>query len=352
MTTPFLRLFLAVACLLPVVACSEADSPTQLPPPPAEPVATGLVLGSVDLSLTVFPVDSPTVTRTIGLAAAGTPVSMAVRGNLVAVPLGTAPALAVVDLATESVLRTIALPAGSGATGVDFINDSLVVVANPALNSVSQVNLRSGAVGPTVPVGIYPQGVLVVGTRVYVANSNLDNFVPAGPASLTVLDASTLSFLTEIGLTGTNAGGMAAGPDGQIYVMNSGSFGAADGSLSVVSPSTLTESEHFTGFGEFPSPVAFGADGTLYASSYSFGIVAWSTGTRTFLRGPANAITPAGKTSVAGVGVDAAGRIYALEPTCTGPSAALRLDPSFQTSETIGVGVCPTDIGFTRVTRE
>ena len=57
-----------------------------------------------------FPVDAPDSTRTIPLGASGTPVSLAVRGDIALVPLGVFPAVAVVDLAQGVVLRTIPLP--------------------------------------------------------------------------------------------------------------------------------------------------------------------------------------------------------------------------------------------------
>ncbi len=328
-----------------IVACGE-DSGILLPEPTADPVPIGMVLGSVDLSLTIFPVDSPTVTRTIGLGPAGTPVGFAVRENTAAVPLGTAPAVAVVDLVSETVTRTIGLPQGSGATGIAFINDSIALVANPGLNSVTSINVLSGTVGQTVDVGVFPTAVAVVGTRAFVVNANLVNFVPSGPGTVTVLDAGSLATVTTITLTGFNPGSIAVGPDGGVYVMNSGNFSAGNGSLSVIDPGTLTEIADYPGFGEFPSPMAFGPDGTLYVASFSYGIAAWSSGTRTFMRAPAQAIEPGGIPSSSGVGVDEAGRVYALAPTCGGPSQALRLDSGFGVESTIPVGACPTAVLF------
>ena len=85
-----------------------------------------------DVSVTIFDVEDPEQARTVGLGADGSPVTMAVRGALAAVPLGFVPALAVVDLKEAMLLRTVALTSGSGATGVAFLNDSIVLVANPS----------------------------------------------------------------------------------------------------------------------------------------------------------------------------------------------------------------------------
>lgn len=341
----------ALLVLAMVAGCNEEGGLLPAPVGPEIPVEMGIVLGSVDLSLTLFPVDTPTVTRTIGLAAAGTPVGMAVRGSLAAIPLGTVAALAVVDLAQEQVVRTIPLPDGSGASGVDFVSDAEVVVANPALNSVTRVNVTNGTVGPTTPVGTYPQAVLFHEGRVYVANAQLENFAPTGPGTLSVLDPSTMAVVGTVALTGTNPGGIAPGPDGRLYVLHGGTFGGADGSLSIVAPATLQEELHVTGFGEFPGQPTFGPDGTMYAASFSYGISAWAAGTRTFVRGPDQPIQPGGTTSVSGLGVDALGRLYALEGTCTRPSRALRLDGAWSPVQTVTVGVCPTDVAFAQVLR-
>ncbi len=60
----------------------------------------------------------------------------------------------------------------------------------------------------------------------------------------------------------------AFGPDGMLYIVNSGAFGQSNGSLSVVDPANLREVEHHAGFGEFPGDIAFDAAGRAYVSSF------------------------------------------------------------------------------------
>ncbi|MEE8148253.1 MAG: hypothetical protein V3T24_11655, partial [Longimicrobiales bacterium] len=60
---------------------------------PLETAEVGIVLSSTELSLTIFEVEDPAQTRTVGLGPDGSPVSMAVWGNLAAVPLGIVPAV-------------------------------------------------------------------------------------------------------------------------------------------------------------------------------------------------------------------------------------------------------------------
>jgi hypothetical protein len=339
---PLALLLLAGGLLTALFACAD----TVAPPEEAE-AAVGVVVGSVDNSLTIFEVDDPSRTRTVGLGPDGSPVSVAVRGRLAVVPLGMVPALAVVDIPSATLVRTVALPAGSGATGVDFINDSVAVVANPGLNSVSPVNVLRGTVAPQIPVGRYPQAVKAHAGRVWIVNAELENFVPASPGTLTALDAATLAPVATVPLTGLNPGGVAVGPDGALYVLHSGRFGQADGSVSVVDPASGTERTHLTGFGEFPGSLAFGPAGRLHVASFGYGLAIWNPqGGGAWVRAPGAPGLPDRLASVAGLGFDVEGRLHVLYPDCVNPSVVLRMGGALQVEREIPVGICPIAIAF------
>lgn len=335
-------LFLSALLVATLAACDNGPSE----PGSLADTRLGAVLGSVDLSLTLFPVDSPAVTRTVGLGPDGTPVGFALGDGLAAVPLGTVAAVAVVDVASGTLLRTVPLPMGSGATGVAFVNDSVALVANPGLGSVSPVNVRAGMAGSEIPVGVYPQAVAVSAGRAFVADGNLVDFVPDGPGALVVLDAVTLTVVDSVPLSGTNSSAVTVGPDGNVYVLNSGSFGSADASLSVVDVGSGAEVEHHTGFGEFPGAFAFGPDGDLYISAFSYGIAIWDPGSATFRVAPDSAVTPAGIGSASGLGFDQDGRLWSLEPRCDGPAHAFMLDGSLAVADSAIVGICPISVSF------
>ncbi len=324
------------------------DDPTG--PAPQAGIETAVVVNSIALSVTVFPVDSPQRARTIGLAPAGTPASLAVRGNLAAVPLGLFPALAVVDLSTGDV-RTVPLRNNSGATGAAFLNDSIVYVADSNLNSLSRVNVFSLQVEAEIAVGIFPQAVAVAEGRVFVMNAELDlAFRPARNGVVSVVDPTTNTVASSIFLTGFNPSAVAPGPDGLLYVVNSGTFGQGDGSLSVVDPATLAEDEHHAGFGEFPGGIAFGPDGHAYVSAFSYGVAIWNASDDAFLRPPANPLVIQGHMTSSGVGFDTSGRLYSLIPgDCINPSMVMRLNADLSFDREIDVGVCPIAIAFTRL---
>ncbi len=338
------------ALLIPVVATLlGACGGDTLSPRPTPETELAVVLNSVDRSLTVFAVDSPDARFTIGLGPAGTPDALAVRGARALVPMGTAPAVVVVDLVQRAVVHTIALPENSGATGVAFLNDTLAVVANPGRNSVTVVNALRGTAGEEIEVGEYPHAIVARGDTAYVLEARLGpDFQATGPGTITVLAGVPPAVVGTIELSGLNPGDGAMGEDGRLYVVHGGRFGQSDGSLSVVNVGTRTEAAHHTGFGDFPGGIAV-HQGRAYIASFGYGIAVWDAATTSFVRSPAEAIAPGGVPSSAGVGVDGGGRVYALGPDCMEAARVYRLTASYEVEAEVPVGVCPTVIAFTTV---
>lgn len=338
-----------VAALTFGTAACDGDGPTGVENG-VPGVETAVVVNSMDLSVTVFPVDSPSMVHTIGLAQAGSPVSIAVREGRAVVPLGLLSAAAVIELATGDV-HTIPLPENSGATGVAFLNDSTAYVANPGLNTVSPINVFDGTAAAEIAVGIYPQGVAATNHQVLVLNAELDEtFRPARTGAISVIDPTSNTEVSAILLSGFNPSAAAFGPAGLLHVVNSGTFGQGDGSLSIVDASTLSEVEHHTGFSEFPGDIAFGTDGHAYISSFSYGVAVWDAEGDTFIRPPSDPLPLPEHSAVSGVGFDSQGRLYTLIPgDCTAPSVALRFNPDLSFDREINVGVCPIAIAFTHV---
>lgn len=340
-----LKVLLGAALLVWLPACGD-EGPTG---PDLTPREVGVVVTSTDVALTVFDVDDPTRSETIGLGADGSPVSLALRGRFAAVPLGVVPAVAIVDVREGVFLRTVGLPEGSGATGAAFVNDSIVLVANPSLGSVTPVNVLAGTAGDEIEVGSYPQAIVVEGNRVYVLNAELEDFVPARSSTITVIDASSLAVLETIELSGENAGQASVGPDGRLYVIHAGTWGAANGALSVVDLGTATEVDFVEGFGDFPGSVLVGNDGLVHVGVFGVGMLVWNSSTGSFTRGLDDPVTPGGVASTSGIGIDSDGRIYALTPDCQDPAVAHRLNASFSSVAEIPVGICPFAIAFTEV---
>lgn len=332
---------------LAAVACADTTAPL----PPAEEVL--LVVNSTEASLSVVPVESPNTGITIPLGGTTpTPVVVAARNGIALVPMGLDNSVAVVDLKAGTVLRTIQLTPGSGATGVAIVSDTFAYVANPNLNTVTRVNYRTGDTA-SVDVGVYPQGIAFTRGKVFVLNGNLVNFVPDGPSWISVVDPVTnqlASGIDSIALPGPgNAGFADVGSDGLLYVISTGDFAGGQGRLSIVDPVGRTEVANFGGIGTGPGALAADGGERLFISSFSEGLMEFNTVTRTLVRGEGDGIDIPGNSAVE---VDSKGRIYAIGTgPCQGgqPGTAHVLRANLSEQDTITLGECAIFAAVTNI---
>jgi hypothetical protein len=336
---PKLRLPLTI-CVLALVAAACSDALEQ-------DTTAGLEIAVVNTgsnTLSFVNATSFTSGLVVDLAPpAGTPASLDTRGALVLVPMGTGNVLRAFSFGTISGPSLIALPAGSGATGVAIQSDSFAWVANPNLNSVTRVNYRTGDTLPQVAVGVAPGAVVFVGTRVFVVNGNAPGGTPAGPSWLTSFDCCAVTTKDSIPLTGAGARSITLGTDGFLYVVLAGTSGAADGRLSIVDPVTRREVAILNGLGESPGPAVYHPSGRLLIASATAGILEVNTLTRAITRGPAAGVKPGGA-GIAALALDPRGRVYAVAPgACASPGVVHILSgpPDYRALGTATVGVCP-----------
>ncbi len=342
-------LALVLAALL---GCADTNAPL---PDPQEVL---LVVNSTANTLSIIPVDAPNSVVQVPLGGTTpTPVGVSARQAIGIVPLGLDNAVAVVDLRAGTVIRRVPLPDNSGATGSTIVDDSIAYVGNPNLNTVSRVNYLTGA-NSEVAVGVYPQGLIHTRGKVFVLNGNLDEtFSAAGPSWLTVLDPATnarAAGIDSIPLTGEgNAGFADVGSDGLLYVMSTGNYFSGEGRLSVVDPLSRTEIASYAGFGTGPGNVAADADGRLFVSSFSEGVMEFSLDSNKVVRGAGEGIGFASGNST--VAADSKGRIYGIETgPCSGgqPGTAHVFDVSLAQLATIVLGECPSGSAVAQIPPE
>ena len=287
------------ALLLTVLLAGGCGDDSGSPTPPGfldgteDDPQIGVVLTSTGKALTLFQLGDPTETREIpfGASAAITPVGFALRGTTALVPLGDAASVALVDLEALAIERSFTFPEGN-ATGSAFVDDNTAVVVNLIDDYVGKVSRTQAddAVTDTVSVGPAPTAVVVTGGRAFVISGNLDEtFTPLGNGIVTVIDPATMTPVDTIESGGTNSSAAAVGPDGLIYVVNTGDF-VADGSVTVIDPATAAVIETYSGFGPGPGAIDIDANGLAYVSSFFTGTVVWNTETQTFVRDAADPV--------------------------------------------------------------
>ena len=318
------RLHLARAPLLGLaagllLACADTNAPAPLP----EEVL--LVVNTRGNSLSVVPLDPAGAARQVALGGQGSrPNGVASRGEIALVPLGPANAVAVVNLRERRLLDRIPLPAGSGATGVAVVNDSIAYVGNPGLNSVSRVNYLAGTT-QDVAVGVRPQGIIFIRGRVFVLNGNVDPAgQPLGPSWITVLDPATnrlASGVDSIPLSGSGGAAYATpAAEGQVYIVSRGTPGLPEGRISALDPLRRVENASFAGLGVTPGDLATDGGARIFVSSLKEGVLEFNTDSNAVVRGIGQGLDVP---SNSGVAVDSERRLYAIAAgDCTAGSGS------------------------------
>ena len=253
----------------------------------------GLVVNSTGRALTMFQLGNPAEQRQVPLGTSNTltPIGLSRRGFNAVIPLGEAASVALIDLPGERIVRFFTVASGN-LSGSVFLDDRTVLVANLVGDYVGKfaIDQASDAITETVAVAPAPAAVLTDGSLAYVISGNLDDsFMPLGNGIVTVIDPSTMTVVGTITSGGTNSQAAAFGPDGLLYVVNTGDF-VADGSVTIIDPGTMQVVTTVGGFGPGPGSISIDGNGLAYVSAFFTGTMVWNTATRQFVRDPGNAV--------------------------------------------------------------
>lgn len=276
----------------------------------------GVIVNSGSRALTLFQHGSPATIEQIpfGSSTDITPVGLSIQGHYALVPLGNTASIAYVDLNSQTIKRYYLFPSGN-TTGSAFVNDTTMLVANTNTNVVGRVTAgqASDSVRDTVTVPGGPTAIVMASGHAFVISGNLDeNYAPAGPGIITVIDPTTMHVVSTLQSGGENSTAAAVGPDGLVYVVNTGDY-ATQGSVTIVDPSTLQVVTTVPNMGVGPGEITFGANGLAYISGYFSGTLVWNSSTRQFVRDadhPLCAPSTSGCRGAASATVDAAGNVY------------------------------------------
>jgi hypothetical protein len=313
----------------------------------------GLVVNSTGNAIRLFQLGDPAETREIALGASSTVTAtgISVRGTLGVVPLGNAASVAVLDLSTQEIDGFYLFPSGN-ATGSAFVDDRTVIVANQLTDEVGRFSLdQSGTdISETVSVTQFPTDVIAVSdSLVLVVSGNLDDaYAPAGEGMVTAVDPRTMTVMDTVRTGGQNPQFADLGPDGLLYVVNTGDYVSAS-TVAVINPATMTRLDVVGGFLAGSGDIHVDAQGLVYVSAFFGGTVVWNSSTGSFERDATNPVcaplTGSGCRGAFAAHTDADGALY---QTFFG-SAADGLEPqifryapeSFALTDSIASGLGP-----------
>ena len=290
-TFAVLRIARVLVATLAIGACGD-DSPSEPTPAPGFLGGVtgnreiGVVVNSGGKSITMFQLGSPTTTQVIALGSSATitPTGLSLRLRNAAVPLGNAASVAIVNLQTATVQKFFTFANGN-ATGSAWSNDTTVFVANTNTNKIGRFYTTQTAAEITsqTDVALAPTAVEFVGGKIFVVSGNFVNFPPTASGIVTVINPTTMAVMGTINTGGPNSSAAAVGPDGLLYVLNTGDY-TAQGSIAIINPTTLAvETIPNTGVGQ--GSISIDANGLAYLSSFSGATMVWNTKTRAFVRG-------------------------------------------------------------------
>lgn len=341
---------------VPVLWTALALGCAATTPSPAPPVETLVVLNAGDASLSYFHLAAPGLSGTIVFGnIGGTPRYLATRETQVLVTTGASGTVARFGLTSGQSPLVYQLPAGAGAAGAVFVDDTLAYIANPLIDRATRINFRTGDT-VTVATGHTPTAVAVARGRLFVANANLElacaEPLPcvSGPSWLTVIDPERNTVTDSIALTGPgNAAAITVGGDGLLYVLSAGAGGTESARLSIVDPVLRVEVGSFSGFGTLPTSLASDRRERLFVVSPHDGLMEFNTRTRRVVRSADAAIPLQTGTAVV---VDDQGLIYVIESgLCSGGSAGrIRVfRPDLTEARIIAAGVCSIDAAIVKL---
>jgi hypothetical protein len=305
---------LSLVCLALVATACSSDKSTGAP----KGFLNGqvaLVVNSTGRAITMFQLASPTTKQTLsfGASSAITPVDASVKGTLAMVPLGDAAGGALVDLTKPTVTRYFVYPNGF-ATGSAWVDDTTILIDNTGGGTVGRVTVHqaSDSISDTVAVTPQPSAIVMNGSTAYVISANVDaNGTPLGAGVVTAINTNTMAITGTLAMPGTNSSAGALGPDGKLYVLNTGDY-VNPGSMSIIDPTSFTVVQTVTLF-VAPGAISIDAGGLAYISSFASGTIVYNTSTQTFVRGPNNPLcapAPGGCRGAFDAEADSHGNVY------------------------------------------
>ncbi|MFQ5637119.1 MAG: FlgD immunoglobulin-like domain containing protein [bacterium] len=195
------------------------------------------------------------------------------KGDKVYVVNSVPAGITVIDGTNGQIVNNITLTVGSNPWSMGFAGENKAYVTNLFANTVTVLDLASGDSVDTIPVGVAPEGVLVLGDRAYVTNTG--GFPSYNPSTVSVVDTQADTVTKTISVA-TNPQELALAPDGKIHVVCTGNFGDITGKMYIIDPTgdadgTAAVVDSII-IGGAPADIAITPEGLAFLADFGDGI--------------------------------------------------------------------------------
>ena len=176
-----------------------------------------------------------------------------------------------------NIKSVISLTEGSNPWAMAFINDTKAYVTNFNTDSISIVDLQNEKVIKSVYVGKAPEGIIVIGTKAYIANTGYAGWGnPYKQATVAIVDTDADTVITSVNVP-TNAQDFALAPNGKLHVICTGDYSNEFGKVAVIDIEAETPAVVDTiVLGGSPGDIEISTNGIGFCS-------AWGDGTNGFI---------------------------------------------------------------------
>ena len=267
-----------------------------------------------------------------------TPNDIAYSRGFLYVLNSTSADLQKIDPQSYSQVFDIPLTIGSNPYSV-ALDSSYAYVSCLVSGEVDRYDLNSGQPRGAIVIGGCPEGVLIFGHHLYVAQTGFNPVdFSYGQGRVAIIDLDSFTLEREINV-GKNPQAIFVSPDHNLHIVCTGNYDNVNGTIYIFNPVSQTLDDSIS-IGGQPAMGVVGTDGIAYLAAGGWTdhgyIYSYNSLTGQIIHGPSNPIFSG--LGVWSLAVDSLGFIYSCN---YGSDTVTKLTPSGQIIATYGVGDGP-----------
>jgi DNA-binding beta-propeller fold protein YncE len=223
---------------------------------------TAYVINSTGETLSKINLTTQQVTNNILILGADIdsyPNQIVVRDTLAYVICSGTDEIQIINLNDEKTAGWIRFLPGENPYWMAFVDDTTLYVTLLTTNAVARVNPVTHQVGKRTPVGMSPEGIVIIDNTAYIAITAYDfDTWSWGQGKVAVYDVAADTVMAEI-LVGKNPQFVAIDQRGRLHVACTGDFGSIAGRIYIIDPADNSIVDSLA-IGGQPGQVCIGPD--------------------------------------------------------------------------------------------